>query len=61
MTTYRPIRNGGGMVSACKKGELERVQAHGDGGGDLNLVDSYGWGGWWEQESIRIVRSVACR
>ena len=34
------------MYGACFRGELERVQAHGDGGGDLNLVDSdVGWGG----------------
>eukprot|EP01043_Picozoa_sp_COSAG02_P030645 COSAG02_NODE_1967_length_10229_cov_11.346002_8_plen_139_part_01 len=46
MTTYRPITSGRDMYQACRYGELERVQAHGDGGGDLNLVmDSTGWGG----------------
>eukprot|EP01043_Picozoa_sp_COSAG02_P063762 COSAG02_NODE_9125_length_2322_cov_4.470085_3_plen_205_part_01 len=45
MTTYELIDSGGNMYMACCRGELERVQAHGDGGGDLNLVDGVGWGG----------------
>ena len=45
MTTYEPFRDGSDMLGACAKGELERVQAHGDGGGDLNLVNGLGMGG----------------
>eukprot|EP01043_Picozoa_sp_COSAG02_P067139 COSAG02_NODE_10682_length_1884_cov_3.613445_2_plen_212_part_00 len=47
MTTYEPIKinDGRDMYYACCGGELERMQAHGDGGGDLNLVTGIGWGG----------------
>jgi hypothetical protein len=45
MPTYTPIGSGGAMFGACYDGELERVHAHGDGGGDLNLVDHAGCSG----------------
>ena len=44
MTTHRPIHNGDDMYGACFSGERERVQAHGEGGGDLDLADGYGRG-----------------
>ena len=44
MPTHEPIENGGDMFTACSNGQRERVQAHGDGGADFTLVES--WDGW---------------